>query len=205
MGPTPDTPGGDALLGPDGLRRCPWAVGNPLLAEYHDAEWGVPVRGEQPLYERIVLEGFQSGLSWLTILAKRPAFRAAFRQFDPEVVARFGDADLERLATDASIVRNRAKIAAARTNASAVLDLRADGGLDALVWSYRPEHPPAPRLVSEVPTRSSESTALAADLRRRGFRFVGPTTVHALMEAAGVVDAHLLGCHRRGAGATGAA
>ena len=189
---------GEASEGPDGLARCPWALGSDLLMAYHDDEWGVPVRGERPLFERLVLEGFQAGLSWVTILRKRPAFRQAFAEFDPDAVAAFTDADVERLLADAGIVRNRAKIEATRANARVTVSLRADGGLDELVWSHRPAASPSPRVAAEVPTQSPESAALAKDLRRRGFRFVGPTTVHALMEAVGMVDTHLTGCHRRG-------
>lgn len=200
---TTPAPLGDEIVGDDGLGRCPWAVGNPLLIGYHDTEWGVAVRGEQALFERLVLEGFQSGLSWLTILRKRPAFRSAFADFDPEIISAFGDDDVERLMHDAAIVRNRAKITATVANARAVLALRAHGGLDALLWSYRPAEGPAPRVTAEVPATSAESFAMADDLRRRGFRFVGPTTAHALMEATGIIDTHLLGCHRRGIGASG--
>jgi DNA-3-methyladenine glycosylase I len=185
-------------LGEDGVARCPWANGHPLSRDYHDTEWGMPVRGERALYERITLEAFQSGLSWLTILAKRPAFRQAFAAFDPEAVARFTDEDVERLMGNAAIVRNRAKILAARTNAAATLALREEDGLDALVWSYRPAETPAPHTAADVPSRSEVSVALAKDLRRRGFSFVGPTTAYALMEAVGMVDTHLVGCHRRG-------
>ena len=190
-----------AVTGADGLARCPWAAGNPLNTAYHDTEWGVPVHGEAALFERISLEAFQSGLSWLTILTKRPAFRAAFAGFDPERVAGFHDADVERLMADAGIVRNRAKILAARTNARAVLGLRDHGGLDALVWGYAQPDAPAPRTVADVPTRTPASQALAAELKARGFAFVGPTTAWALMEAVGLVDAHLAGCHRRGCSA----
>ena len=192
---------GGVVVGEDGLARCPWAATHPLNRAYHDTEWGVPVHGEQALLERISLEAFQSGLSWLTILAKRPAFREAFAGFDPDRVARFTDADVERLMGDARIVRNRAKIEAARTNARAVIALRDDGGLDALIWSHRPLPAPAPRSVAEVPTTSPHSRALAAGLKSRGFAFVGPATAHALMEAVGLVDCHLAGCHRRGASA----
>lgn len=192
-----ESPG--AVVGDDGLARCPWAATHPLNREYHDGEWGMPVRGERELFERISLEAFQSGLSWLTILAKRPAFRAAFAGFDPEVVAAFGGDDVERLMADAGIVRNRAKILAARTNAQATIALREHGGLDALIWSHKPADTPTPRTVAEVPTSTPGSKALAADLRSRGFVFVGPTTAYALMEAIGMVDTHLLGCHRRGA------
>lgn len=189
----------EAIVGEDGLARCPWATGHPLNREYHDTEWGQPVHGERGLFERISLEAFQSGLSWLTILAKRPAFRAAFADFDPDAVAAFTDADVERLMGDAAIVRNRAKIEAARTNARATVALRDDGGLDSLIWSYSPERSPEPRTTADVPTTSPESKALARDLKSRGFAFVGPTTAYALMEAIGMVDAHLVGCHRRGA------
>lgn len=188
----------EAIVGEDGLGRCPWAVGHPANLHYHDTEWGMPVRGERALYERISLEAFQSGLSWLTILMKRPAFRAAFDGFEPEIVARYTDDDVERLMQDEAIVRNRAKIEAARTNARAVLALREDGGLDGLIWSHQPDETPVPRTVSEVSTSTPASKALAADLRAKGFRFVGPTTAYALMEAIGMVDTHLTGCHRRG-------
>jgi DNA-3-methyladenine glycosylase I len=195
-----DTPSGGPILGEDGLARCPWAAGHPLNLGYHDTEWGVPVHGEAALFERISLEAFQSGLSWRTILAKRPAFREAFAGFDPDAVARFGDGDVERLMGDARIVRNRAKIEAARVNARAVVGLREDGGLDRLIWSHRPPPSPAPRTTADMHTSTPESKALSADLKSRGFVFVGPTTARALMEAIGLIDAHLAGCHRRGAG-----
>ena len=188
----------EAVVGIDGIPRCPWATGDPLNATYHDTEWGVPVRGESALFERISLEAFQSGLSWLIILRKRPAFRQAFLGFDADAVAALTDADAEVLMANEGIVRNRAKIAATRTNAQAVVELRADGGLDQFIWSHRPSESPAPRTTEEMPTTSPESKALAADLKRRGFRFVGPTTAHALMEAVGLIDTHLIGCHRRG-------
>jgi DNA-3-methyladenine glycosylase I len=192
------SPSSGVIVGDDGLARCPWATGHPLNLTYHDTEWGVPVRGERALFERIMLEAFQSGLSWLTILAKRPAFRTAFADFDPDVVARFSDDDLAQLMTNAAIVRNRAKISAARTNAAAVIALRPQGGLDQLIWSHQPAEMSAPRHLGELPARTPESTALAADLRRHGFVFVGPTTAYALMQAVGLVDDHLIGCHRRG-------
>ncbi|CAA9485874.1 MAG: DNA-3-methyladenine glycosylase, partial [uncultured Rubrobacteraceae bacterium] len=156
------------------------------------------MRGEQALYERISLEAFQSGLSWLIILRKRPAFRTAFEDFNPEIVAAYTDDDVERLMNDRTIVRNRGKIEATRTNAQAVLDLREHEGLAQLIWSHKPDKTPIPRMVGEVPTSTPASEALAANLRRRGFRFVGPTTAFALMEATGMVDTHLTGCHRRG-------
>lgn len=186
------------VVGPDGKARTPWAYGDPLLLEYYDTEWGMPVRDEQGLFERLSLEAFQSGLSWLVVLRKRPAFREAFAGFDPERVAAFDDDDVARLLGDARIVRNAAKIRATIGNARATLALRADGGLVELVWSARPERTPVPRTTDEVPTTIPESVALARELRRRGFRFVGPTTVFALMEAVGIVDTHLVGSHRRG-------
>lgn len=186
------------VTGEDGLARPVWAATDPMLREYYDTEWGMPVRDERGVFERLSLEAFQSGLSWRTILSKRPAFRAAFADFDPDVVAVFGDDDVERLIADAGIVRNRAKIRATITNANATIALRADGGLADLVWSFRPDATPAPRTIAEVPTTSEASVALSTALRKRGFAFVGPTTMHALMEALGIVDTHLVGSHRRG-------
>jgi DNA-3-methyladenine glycosylase I len=186
------------LLGGDGLARPPWASSDPLLREYYDHEWGMPVRDEQGLYERICLEGFQAGLSWATILRKRPAFRTAFAGFNPGAVAQFTEADVERLLQDAGIVRNRLKIRAAVTNAQATLSLRQDGGLVDFVWQFQPESTPRPRTHADIPTQSAESIALSKALRKRGFAFVGPTTMFALMEAIGMVDTHLLGSHRRG-------
>ncbi|PYY36137.1 DNA-3-methyladenine glycosylase I [Curtobacterium sp. MCJR17_055] len=188
----------DLVTGEDGRARPLWASVDPMLREYYDTEWGMPVRDERGVFERLSLEAFQSGLSWRTILAKRPAFRAAFADFDPDVVAGFGEDDVARLLGDAGIVRNRAKIAATITNAGATIALRADGGLADFVWSFRPADTPRPRTVAEVPTTSPESTALSKALRKRGFAFVGPTTMHALMEALGIVDTHLVGSHRRG-------
>lgn len=188
------------VVGDDGLARPAWASVDPMLRDYYDTEWGMPVRDERGLFERLSLEAFQSGLSWATILRKRPAFRAAFAGFDPEVVAGFGEADVARLMTDAGIVRNRGKVLATITNARATLDLREDpeGDLVALVWSFRPADTPRPSTMAEVPTTSPESLALSKALKRKGFVFVGPTTMYALMEAVGVVDTHLLGSHRRG-------
>lgn len=191
-------PGAGLVTGEDGLARPLWASGDPLLREYYDTEWGMPVRDERGMFERISLEAFQAGLSWATILRKRPAFRAAFHAFDPEVVARYGEADVERLLADAGIVRNRAKILATIRNAQATLDLRGDGGLVDLVWSFQPAQTPRPRTIEEIPTRSPESLALSVALRKAGFTFVGPTTMFALMEAVGIIDTHLLGSHRRG-------
>lgn len=190
--------GPEPVVGADGITRCAWAAAGPL-ADYHDTEWGPPVRGEQALYERVMLEAFQAGLSWLTTLTKRNAFRDAFCRFDPEAVAAYGDADIARLLADSRIVRNRAKIRAAVTNARAVLRLRDHGGLDRLIWSHKPGSTPTPTTMAEVPTQTPVSKALAADLRTHGFAFVGPTTAYALMEAIGMVDTHLLACHRRGA------
>lgn len=179
------------LPGPDGLPRCPWGTA-PDMVEYHDTEWGRPVHGDVGLFERITLEAFQSGLSWAIILRKRPAFREAFAGFDPATVAGFGPDDVDRLLADASIVRNRAKIEATIANARAVLDL--DGELDAIVWRSGPGPRRRPRSLAEVPAVTPESTALAKRLRSLGFRFVGPTTAYALMEAVGVVDDHLQDC-----------
>ncbi|PZE68258.1 DNA-3-methyladenine glycosylase I [Curtobacterium sp. MCBD17_021] len=187
----------DLVTGDDGLARPLWASADPMLRAYYDTEWGMPVRDERGVFERLSLEAFQSGLSWRTILAKRPAFRAAFADFDPDVVAGFGERDVARLLGDAGIVRNRAKIAATITNANATIALRADGGLADFVWSFRPDDTPRPRTAAEVPTTSPGSTALSKALRKRGFAFVGPTTMHALMEALGIVDTHLVGSHRR--------
>ena len=189
---------GELVVGDDGLVRPAWAAHDPLLRDYYDREWGRPVRDERGVFERLSLEAFQSGLSWRTILAKRPAFRAAFAAFDPEAVARFDADDETRLLADAGIVRNRRKIAATIANARATLALRAAGGLGALVWSFAPAPPIAPRRAAEVPTATAESTALAAALRARGFAFVGPTTAYALMTAIGIADADLVGAHRRG-------
>ncbi|MFY2788242.1 DNA-3-methyladenine glycosylase I [Rhodococcus sp. MALMAid1271] len=184
-----------AVAGPDGRHRCPWgATDNELYRQYHDTEWGQPLHGRNELYERLCLEAFQSGLAWITILRKRESFRSAFADFDPERVARFGEDDVERLMNDASIVRNRLKIDAAVSNARAILDFE-DTDLDTLLWSFAPEPRPA-RLteISEVPASTVESTALAKELKRRGLRFVGPTTAYALMQATGMVDDHLSGC-----------
>ena len=192
--------GAGVVVGDDGLARPAWASADPLLRAYYDTEWGMPVRDERGLFERLSLEAFQSGLSWATILRKRPAFREAFSGFDPVVVARFGEADVVRLMADAGIVRNRAKVLATITNARATLALREDpdGDLAAFVWSFRPADTPRPRTMAEVPTTSPESLALSKALKRKGFVFVGPTTMYALMEAVGIVDTHLLGSHRRG-------
>lgn len=188
----------DLVTGDDGLARPVWASSDELLREYYDTEWGMPVRDERGVFERLSLEAFQSGLSWRTILAKRPAFRTAFADFDADTVAAFGEDDVARLGADAGIVRNRAKILATITNANATIALRQDGGLADFVWSFRPTTTPEPRSSAEVPTKSDESLALSKALRKRGFAFVGPTTMYALMEALGIVDTHLMGSHRRG-------
>lgn len=177
-----------------GAVRCGWAGSAPEYVAYHDDEWGRPVHGEAALFERLSLEGFQSGLSWITILRKRPAFRAAFAGFDPHRVARFGDADVARLLADAGIVRNRAKIEATVANARAVLAL--DTPLDDLLWSFAPERHTRPATATDVPATSAGSVAMARELKRRGLRFVGPTTCYALMQATGLVDDHVAGCWR---------
>ncbi|HEX3004735.1 MAG TPA: DNA-3-methyladenine glycosylase I [Angustibacter sp.] len=184
------------VVGDDGLARCAWAGSTPDYTAYHDGEWGREVHGERALFERITLEAFQSGLSWLTILRKREGFRAAFAGFDADAVATYTDDDLARLMADTAIVRNHAKIRAAITNARAVVDLRDDGGLDALVWSFQPaRRPRRPAALSDVPAITPESTALSKALKRKGFVFVGPTTAYAAMQACGLVDDHVEGCH----------
>ena len=197
---TEATPPESLTSGPDGRRRCRWATSAPEYLAYHDDEWGRPVRDDRGLYERLCLEAFQSGLSWLTILRKRDAFRHAFAGFEIERVAGFGSRDVERLLADAAIVRNRAKIDAAIANARAAAELGAgDESLAELVWSFAPEKQAAPRSFDEVPATTPESAALARELKRRGFRFVGPTTAYALMQACGLVNDHLVGCAVRGA------
>jgi DNA-3-methyladenine glycosylase I len=180
----------------DGLTRCSWAVGRPgpdfaLYRDYHDNEWGRPLHGRVPLFERVSLEAFQSGLSWLTILRKRENFRRAFAGFDIEKVARYGDADVAKLMADPGIVRNRAKIEATIANARAAADIE---DLSELLWSFAPALRSRPADASEVPSATAESTAMARELKRRGFRFVGPTTAYALMQATGMVDDHLRTC-----------
>ena len=191
-------PAGPAL-GPDGRLRCPWVGVAADYCAYHDNEWAVPVHGEVALFERLSLEAFQSGLSWLTILRKRDAFRRAFASFRPAAIAVFTEDDIARLLADPGIVRNQAKIKATVRNARAVTELGED--LDSLLWSYAPDpggHR-APRTLAELATRTPESEAMAGMLRRRGFTFVGPVTCHALMQATGMVDDHLVGCFRRDA------
>jgi len=186
-----------SVVGPDGIARCPWSAGDEFNRDYHDTEWGVRVAGESAHLERLTLEAFQSGLSWRTILLKRPAFRRAFADFDAEVVAAFGPQDVARLMTDAGIVRNQRKVDAAMANARATLDLRDSGGLEAFIWSFRPEPGPPPRSTNDVPTASPESVAMSKALKKVGFAHVGPTTMYALMQAIGLVDDHLADCHRR--------
>ena len=178
----------------DGLNRCGWATSTPDYMAYHDEEWGRPLHGVRNLFERMSLEAFQSGLSWLTILRKRENFRAAFADFDPEKVAAFGEADRARLMADVGIVRNGMKVDATIANARAVLEL--DTPLDELLWSFAPETHVRPATLAEVPAITPESRAMAKELKRRGFRFVGPTTSYALMQAAGLVDDHVTTCFR---------
>jgi DNA-3-methyladenine glycosylase I len=187
-----------AVICDDGLARTPWAASDALLREYYDTEWGMPVRDERGLFERLALEGFQSGLSWITILRKRDAFRAAFRNFVPETIAKFDDKDVARLLADPAIIRNRAKILATIKNAAATIALRAEGGLVDFIWSFQPKETPMPTTVAEVPTVSDASIALSEALKKKGFSFVGPVTMHALMEATGMIDTHLVGSYRRG-------
>ncbi len=196
--PTTAPSGAGVIIGADGLARPAWAATDELLRVYYDTEWGMPVRDEAGMFERLSLEGFQSGLSWATVLRKRPAFRDAFVDFDPDAVAAFGEADVVRLLDDARIIRNRRKIEATIVNARATVRLRDKGGLAEFIWSFRPDETPAPRTIEEVPTRSAESVALAKALKKEGFTFVGPMTMFALMEAVGIIDTHLIDSHRRG-------
>ena len=195
----------DLVRGDDGLLRCPWGASTPDYQRYHDTEWGRPVHGDVAIFERLTLEAFQSGLSWLTILRKRESFRTAFDGFAIETVAAYGVPERERLLADAGIVRNRAKIDATITNARAAADLRdaeGDGSLDRLFWSFAPTgRRPRPRSHADLAASTAESVALARALKKRGFVFVGPTTMYAAMQAMGLVDDHLRGCHAvRGAG-----
>jgi DNA-3-methyladenine glycosylase I len=183
--------------GPDGKPRCPWGLSTPDYIDYHDSEWGRPLHGESELFERLTLEAFQSGLSWLTILRKRENFRKAFDRFDIDRVAAYGNNDFKRLMEDTGIVRNRKKIEAAITNAGAVRELHANGEtLDELIWSFAPDPDsrPVPKKLSDLEPTTPESTAMAKELKRRGFVFVGPTTAYATMQAAGLVNDHLEGC-----------
>jgi DNA-3-methyladenine glycosylase I len=183
--------------GPDGKPRCWWALSTEDYVDYHDKEWGRPLHGDSELFERLTLEAFQSGLSWLTILRKRENFRAAFDGFDVELVAGYGDSEIERLLGDAGIVRNRRKIEAAISNAKAARELHANGEtLDELIWSFAsdPSSRPAPKAPADIPATTPQSTAMAKELKRRGFVFVGPTTAYATMQAAGLVNDHIEGC-----------
>jgi DNA-3-methyladenine glycosylase I len=180
------------VRGADGRARCSWGGSTPDYQPYHDLEWGQPVQGDDALFERMSLEAFQSGLSWITILRKRPAFRAAFAGFSIEAVAAFTEADAARLMADAGIVRNRMKVDATLHNARVAAELPA--GLAKLLWSYAPEPRPRPATPEQVPASTPESKAMAKDLKKRGFKFVGPTTAYALMQATGMVDDHLAGC-----------
>jgi DNA-3-methyladenine glycosylase I len=183
---------GGAAAGPDGRLRCPWSVGSTEYLAYHDEEWGRPLRGDQAIYERLCLEAFQSGLSWLTILRKRENFRAAFAGFGIPSVAAFGDDDVQRLLADAGIIRNRAKIVAAIGNARAALEV--PGGLSDLVWKYEDRESPAPRTTADIPAQTPASKALSAELRKYGFTFTGPVTAYATMQACGIVNDHLADC-----------
>jgi len=194
------------IVDPDGARRCWWAGTDPLYRRYHDREWGRPVRRDRRLYEKLVLEGFQAGLAWITILRKRERFRVAFHGFEPVVVAGFGARDVRRLLADAGIVRHRGKIEAAIHNARRVLEVRRDhGSFSRYVWSFAPppRSGPGPRSRRAIPATTPAARALAADLRRRGFRFVGPTTVYAFMQAMGMVNDHVAGCAFREPGRRG--
>lgn len=194
----------DLTVGPDGVTRCGWpGIHHADYRDYHDREWGKPVHGEAALLERLCLEGFQTGLSWLVILRKRPGFRRAFADFDAEVVARYTEADVQRLLTDEPIVRNRRKIEATIANARATLELREHGGLEELLWTHAPEPTPRPRVFADVPTQTTESELLAKRLRKVGFEQVGPTTLYAAMQACGLVDDHLVGCFRAGSSRSG--
>ncbi|WP_447911923.1 DNA-3-methyladenine glycosylase I [Microbacterium phyllosphaerae] len=183
------------IAGPDHRERCAWVGDDAEYRRYHDEEWGTPLHGDRALFEKMALEGFQAGLSWITILRKRPRFREAFAGFDAQTVAEFDESDVERLMADAGIIRNRAKIEATIGNASIVRTMH-DGELDALMWSFAPTPGIRPASFADVPAVTPESTAMSKELRRRGFRFVGPTTMYALMQSAGMVDDHIEGCWR---------
>lgn len=185
------------IIGSGGLARPAWATVNEMMQHYYDTERGMPVRDERGIFERLSLEAFQAGLSWSTILRKRPAFREAFDFFDPEIVAAYTQKDVQRLLDNPGIVRHRTKIEATINNAQTTLSLRDGGGLADFVWSFQPATTPTPHTMDEVPTQSPESVALASALRKDGFRFVGPTTMFALMEAVGIIDTHLMDSHRR--------
>jgi len=185
----------DTRTGADGVARCAWAGDDPEYIRYHDEEWGRPLHGDRALFEKMSLEGFQAGLSWITILRKRPRFREVFAGFDPAAVAAYDESDVERLMADAGIIRNRAKILAVIGNARLVEQMAPDE-FDDLMWSFAPAPGPRPATFAEVPATTAESVALSKELRRRGFRFVGPTTMYALMQSTGMVDDHVAGCWR---------
>jgi len=186
------------VRGEDGRDRCAWGAGDPEYRRYHDEEWGTPLHGDRELFEKLSLEGFQAGLSWITILRRRPAFREAFHDFDAHRVAEFGPADVAALMQNAAIIRNRAKIEATISNARLVLELSRErpGALDELLWSFAPSAHARPADFDSVPAVTPESTAMSKALRARGFRFVGPTTMYALMQSTGMVDDHVAGCWR---------
>ena len=185
----------DLLTGSDGIARCAWVGDDAEYRRYHDEEWGTELRGDRPLFEKMSLEGFQAGLSWITILRKRPRFREVFSGFEPSAVAAFGPDNVDRLLQDAGIIRHRGKIEAVIGNARIVAEM-ADGELDALLWSFAPAVHAPPSTFAEVPAITPESEAMSRELRRRGFRFVGPTTMYALMQSSGMVDDHVAGCWR---------
>jgi DNA-3-methyladenine glycosylase I len=192
----------DVTIAEDGLARCGWVGRDPEYLRYHDEEWGRPLHGDRALFEKITLEAFQSGLSWITILRRREGFRTAFASFDPAVIAAYDEDDVARLLADTGIIRNRAKIEATISNAHALLALLDDegeGALDRLIWDFAPPPRPdsdRPRVLGDLPAITPESTALSKELKKRGFRFFGPTTAYALMQAGGIVDDHLAGCFR---------
>jgi DNA-3-methyladenine glycosylase I len=189
---------GDLVIGEDGTARCWWGASTPEYQAYHDNEWGLPVGDDNRVFEKLCLEGFQAGLSWLTVLRKREGFRRAFAFFDPRVVSRFDDADIARLLDDPGIIRHRGKVVATIANAQATMRLSAQGiSLAALVWRHEPGARRAPKTSSDLPASTPESKALSAELRRHGFRFVGETTAYATMQSLGLVNDHLEGCHRR--------
>ncbi|MGZ0712055.1 DNA-3-methyladenine glycosylase I (plasmid) [Coraliomargarita sp. W4R53] len=185
----------DTRTGPDGIARCAWVGEDAEYRRYHDEEWGRPLHGDRALFEKMSLEGFQAGLSWITILRKRPHFREVFAGFDPKAIAAFGDQDVERLMMDAGIIRNRLKIGATLSNAHLMLEMR-EGEFDEFMWSFAPAPKARPQSSVEVPATTAESDAMSKALKKRGFRFVGSTTMYALMQSSGMVDDHVRGCWR---------
>ncbi len=185
----------DVRVGPDAVARCAWVGDDAEYRRYHDDEWGRPLHGDRPLFEKMSLEGFQAGLSWITILRKRPHFREVFAAFDPAAIAVFDESDVERLMQDAGIIRNRAKILATISNARLLREME-PGEFDAFMWSFAPDTWPRPTSFADVAATTPESDAMSKALRKRGFRFVGPTTMYALMQSAGMVDDHVEGCWR---------